>query len=119
MVREFPFDIERELSGASAGRTVTSIVHYSYECSGLGYGLGARGMAYLVSQTSPDVLLRDFHPIVESLGFDEAFAQTFGQSIDEFDAEFMEFFAKSSESEKLAMLPPPYSTRTHQRVSER
>ena len=75
MVREFPFDIERELSGASAGRTVTSIVDYSYECSGLGYGLGARGMAYLVSQTSPDVLLRDFHPIVESLGFDEAFAQ--------------------------------------------
>ena len=101
------FDIERELSGACAGRTVTSIVDYSDECSGLGYGLGAWGMAYLVSQTSPEVLLNDFHPVVESLGFEEAFTQAFGQTIEEFDSEFMEFFASSSESEKLAILPTP------------
>jgi len=73
----------------------------------LGYGLGAWGMAYLVSQTSPEVLLNDFHPVVESLGFEEAFAQAFGQTIEEFDTEFMEFFASSSESEKLAILPSP------------
>jgi hypothetical protein len=41
------------------------------------------------------------------LGFEEAFAQAFGKSINEFDAEFMEFFTTTSESEKLAILPAP------------
>jgi hypothetical protein len=80
---------------------------YSDECAGLGYDLGAWGVAYLVSQTAPDVLLNVFLPVVESLGFEEAFAQTFGQSLDEFDAEFMEFIVDSSESDRLAMLPTP------------
>ena len=80
---------------------------YSDECSGLGYGLGAWGVAYLVSQTSPDVLLNDFHPVVESLGFEEAFEQAFGMSLEEFNDEFMDFIVTASESEKLAMLPRP------------
>ena len=101
------FDIDNSLSGECAGRTLTSIMDYSDECSGLGYGLGAWGVAYLVSQTSPDVLLNDFHPVVESLGFEEAFEQAFGMSLEEFNDEFMDFIVTASESEKLAMLPRP------------
>jgi hypothetical protein len=101
------FGINQELSGNCSGRTLTSILDYSDECAGLGYDLGAWGVAYLVSQTAPDVLLNVFLPVVESLGFEEAFAQTFGQSLDEFDAEFMEFIVDSSESDRLAMLPTP------------
>ena len=96
-----------ELAGRCAGRTLASVVDYSDECSDMSYGLGAWGVAYLVSQTSPDVLLTEFHPVVQSLGFEEAFAQAFGKSINEFDAEFMEFFTTTSESEKLAILPAP------------
>ena len=94
-------------AGRCAGRTLASVVDYSDECSDMSYGLGAWGVAYLVSQTSPDVLLTEFHPVVQSLGFEEAFAQAFGKSINEFDAEFMEFFTTTSESEKLAILPAP------------
>jgi hypothetical protein len=96
-----------ELAGRCAGRTLASVVDYSDECSDMSYGLGAWGVAYLVSQTSPNVLLTEFHPLVQSLGFEVAFAQAFGKSINEFDAEFMEFFTTTSESEKLAILPAP------------
>ena len=54
-----------------------------------------------------DVLLNDFHPVVESLGFEEAFEQAFGMSLEEFNDEFMDFIVTASESEKLAMLPRP------------
>ena len=101
------YDMERDLSGPCAGRTLITILDYSDECSAFGIGLGAWGVAYLISQTSPDVLLNDFHPVVESLGFQKAFDQVFGMSLEEFDDEFMDFFLTSSESDKLAMLPRP------------
>ena len=99
--------IDREISGECSETTLTSIVQYSDKCVGLGYELGAWGIAYLVSKTSDDVLLTDFLPEVEPLGFEGAFEQAFGLTLQEFNDEFMEFFKASSDSEKLAMLPRP------------
>ena len=101
------FSIDREMSGECSATTLISIVQYSDRCVGLGYELGAWGIAYLVSKTSDDVLLTDFLPVVEELGFEKAFEQAFGLTLQEFNDEFMEFFMASSESEKLAMLPRP------------
>jgi hypothetical protein len=101
------FSIDEKMSGECSGTTLTSIVQYSDRCVGLGYELGAWGIAYLVSKTSDDVLLTDFHPVVEELGFEKAFEQTFGLTLLEFNDEFMDFFMSSTEGEKLAMLPRP------------
>ena len=101
------YSIDREMSGECSETTLISIVQYSDRCVGLGYELGAWGIAYLVSKTSDDVLLTDFLPVVEELGFEKAFGQAFGLTPLEFNDEFMDFFMSSTEGEKLAMLPRP------------
>lgn len=98
---------KRHMASPCAERLLVSIVEYDDECNPFGKDLGTWGIAYLVSKTSDDVLLTDFLPVVESLGFEGAFEQAFGLTLQEFDDEFMEFFMASSESEKLAMLPRP------------
>ena len=64
-------------------------MEYSDPCDYLGYDLGAWAIAYLTSLTSQDVLLEVFHPSVEELGFEEAFAQALGMTLEEFGTDFM------------------------------
>lgn len=101
------FAIDREMSGQCSDTALTSIVQYSDKCVGLGYELGAWGIAYLVSQTSHDVLLKDFLPIVEKFGFEGAFEEAFGLTLQEFNDEFMDFFMSTNKDQKLAVLPRP------------
>ena len=98
---------KRHMTGPCAERLLVSIIEYGDECNPLGKDLGTWGIAYLVSKTSDDVLLTDFLPVVEELGFEKAFEQAFGLTLLEFNDEFMDFFMSSTEGEKLAMLPRP------------
>jgi hypothetical protein len=98
---------KRHMLGPCAERLLVSIVEYDDECNPFGKDLGTWGIAYLVAKTSDDVLLTDFLPVVEPLGFEGAFEQAFGLTLQEFNDEFMEFFKASSDSEKLSMLPRP------------
>lgn len=98
---------KRHMTGPCAERLLVSIIEYGDKCNPLGKDLGTWGIAYLVSKTSDDVLLTDFLPVVEELGFEKAFEQTFGLTLLEFNDEFMDFFMSSTEGEKLAMLPRP------------
>lgn len=63
-------------------------------------------IAYLTSLTSQDVLLEVFHPSVEELGFEEAFAQASGMTLEEFSADFMTFVG-GSEADRMAILQLP------------
>jgi hypothetical protein len=98
--------IDDALSGECSGRDLVSIVEYSDPCSYLGYDMGAWAIAYLTSLTSQDVLLAVFHPSVEELGFEEAFAQASGMTLKEFSADFMTF-AGGSEADRMAILQLP------------
>jgi hypothetical protein len=95
--------IDDALSGECSGRDLVSIVEYSDPCSGLGYDMGAWAIAYLTSLTSHDVLLGVFHPSAEELGFEEAFAQASGMTLEEFSADFMTFVG-GSEADRMAIL---------------
>lgn len=64
---------------------------YDDDCRQLAYEGGAWAIAYLINRSGRDVLLKSFHPRVEKLGWEEAFLQTFGQSSQEFKAEFETF----------------------------
>ena len=72
----------------------------------MGYELGAWAIAHLLSQAGPDVLLEDFHPIVEKVGWEEAFETVFGRTVAELDEEIKRFW-ELPRSEKLALLPQP------------
>ncbi|MDA2989318.1 MAG: hypothetical protein O2815_09600, partial [Actinomycetota bacterium] len=52
--------------------------------------------AYLVDMTGPDVLLEEFHPKVEELGWRGAFESAAGLSLEDFDTGFMDFMERSS-----------------------
>lgn len=64
---------------------------YDDDCRQLAYEGGAWAIAYLMKRKGRDVLLKSFHPKVESLGWEAAFEKTFGQSSREFKAEFETF----------------------------
>jgi hypothetical protein len=100
------FGIDEALSGQCSGRDLLSIVDYSDPCSYLGYDMGAWAIAYLTSLTSQDVLLEVFHPSVEELGFEEAFAQASGMTLEEFSADFMTFIG-GSEADRMEILQLP------------
>jgi len=90
------FGIDGE-SGECGNRNLISIETYEDPCSYLGYELGAWAIAYLVDLTAPDVLLEEFHPNVEELGWREAFENAAGLSLEDFDEGFTGFMKKSKE----------------------
>lgn len=90
------FGIDAE-SGECGSRNLISIETYEDPCSYLGYELGAWAIAYLVDLTGPDVLLEEFHPTVEELGWRGAFESAAGLSLEDFDAGFTGFMEKSNE----------------------
>ena len=96
------FGIDGE-SGECGNRNLISIETYEDPCSYLGYELGAWAIAYLVDLTAPDVLLEEFHPNVEELGWREAFESVSNLSLDEFNSSFMGFMEKSHD-ERLNIL---------------
>lgn len=98
---------DRHLKGPCAERPLISIIEYDDQCNPYGKDLGTWGIAYLVSQTSHDVLLKDFLPIVEKFGFEGAFEEAFGLTLQEFNDEFMDFFMSTNKDQKLAVLPRP------------
>lgn len=99
-------NIENEFAHGCAGRNLISITEYSDPCSVVGYELGAWAIAYLLSETDVGVLLRDFYPIVELVGWEEAFEAVFGRTITDFGEEIKRFW-KLPESEKMVLLPQP------------
>jgi len=104
---DWPFAFESQMegklfgidadSGECGSRNLISIETYEDPCSHLGYELGAWAIAYLVDMTGPDVLLEDFHPRVEELGWRGAFESAAGLSLEDFDAGFTGFMEKSNE----------------------
>ena len=90
------FGIDAE-SGECGSRNLISIETYEDPCSYLGYELGAWAIAYLVDLTGPDVLLAEFHPKVEELGWQGAFESAAGLSLEDFDSGFTAFMEKSNE----------------------
>ncbi|MEO1995234.1 MAG: hypothetical protein ABGZ17_08160 [Planctomycetaceae bacterium] len=77
---------------------------YSGKCSQLAYDSGGWAIAYLMHRSGEDVLLKSFHPQVETLGWEPCFRKTFGQSSAEFVAEF-EQFMNLPLSEQAKVLP--------------
>ena len=110
---DWPFTFESQMegklfriddaSGECQERDLISIETYDDPCSDLGYELGAWAIAYLVDLTEPNVLLDEFHPIVEELGWQEAFESVSNLSLDEFNSSFMGFMEKSHD-ERLNIL---------------
>ena len=94
--------IDESLAGECSGRTLLSL-DGGDECEILAYQMGAWAIAYLVDQTSDDVLLDEFYPITEELGWEAAFVEVFEMTPEAFEAEFMEFLTLPDE-EKMAIL---------------
>ena len=69
----------------------------------ISYNTRAWAIAYLVDLTGPNILLDEFHPIVEELGWQEAFESVSNLSLDEFNSSFMGFMEKSHD-ERLNIL---------------
>ena len=100
------YNIENEFSNGCAGRNLSSITEYSDPCKDMGYDLGAWAIAHLLSDTGVDVLLEDFHPMVERVGWEETFEIVFGRTVADLDEEMKRFW-ELPESEKMAVLPRP------------
>ncbi len=100
------WDIENEFANGCAERNLSSIIEYSDPCSRVGYELGAWAMALLLSETGTDVLLNDFHPIVERVGWEEAFEATFGRTVAQLDQDVKRFW-ELPRNQKMALLPNP------------
>ena len=98
--------IDQALVGECQDRTLSSIIGYSDPCSWLGYELGAWAIAHLLTETHTDVLLDEFHPMVATVGWEEAFETVFGRTVEELDEEISQFL-QLSDREKLAILPQP------------
>jgi hypothetical protein len=92
------FPIDNAADQGCEGRNLLSLVEYSDPCSQLAYEKGAWAIAYLTHIGGPDVLLTEFHPNIEQLGFGGAFEKAAGMSLQEFEAEFEEFIGQSTQS---------------------
>ncbi len=69
------------------------------------YDMGLWGVAWLIDRTGTnDSFLTEFYPNVAYLGYQQAFKNAFGLSLDDFYAEFADWFDSSSQSEKLELL---------------
>jgi len=80
-------------------------VGYGTNCTApIAYSAGAWAATYLMSKFGSDVLLKKFHPNVETLGWEGAFKKTFGMSSADFYPEF-EKFLDLPLSQQLKILP--------------
>ena len=76
---------------------MTKISHNS-PCRQFFYDGGAWAIAYLLSQTNENILLREFYPNLENLGWEGAFKKSFSKSSKEFYKEFAGFLKKDTTS---------------------
>ena len=68
------------------------------------YSGAAWAHAYLTHKHGEHVLPDTFYPNIESMGFEDAFIYTYGQTLTDFHAEFDEFLKLPLE-EQLSILP--------------
>jgi hypothetical protein len=61
------------------------------------YLLGAWAVQYLKHDKGIDAILNEFYPAIRSLGWEEAFSQTFGRTVDQFYIEFDRFMNQSND----------------------
>ena len=61
------------------------------------YMFGAWAIQYLKHENSMDVFLSEFYPAIHDLGWEAAFKQTFGRTVDQFYREFDRFLSKSDD----------------------
>ena len=78
-------------------KKMTKISHNS-PCRQFFYDGGAWAIAYLLSQTNENILLREFYPNLENLGWEGAFKKSFSKSSKEFYKEFAGFLKKDATS---------------------
>lgn len=77
---------------------------YDSPCREFFYDGGAWAIAYLLSKTDQNILITDFYPNLQKLGWEKSFHMTFGMTSSEFYEEFSEFF-KERPSRALLILP--------------
>jgi hypothetical protein len=61
------------------------------------YMFGAWAVQYLKHEKGMDVFLKEFYPAIHSLGWEQAFSQTFGRTVDEFYSEFDRFINQTND----------------------
>jgi hypothetical protein len=77
---------------------------YQNDCNGASYDLGTWAHILLESkQSTPNILVDKFYPILEENGWGEAFNKTYGLSPAEFYIEFEQFIGLPNK-EQLALL---------------
>jgi len=96
--------VDQELAGGCAGRRLMTLVRYDDPCSFLGYEMGAWAIAYLESIAGQGVLLTEFHPNVQELGWQKTFERTAGMTLEEFEDAFHDFIAGPTDA-RMAVLP--------------
>ena len=64
---------------------------YNSPCRQFFYDGGAWAVAYLLNQTNENILLNEFYPNLEKLGWEGAFKKSFSKSSKEFYKEFAGF----------------------------
>lgn len=90
--------IDDELRGTCQGVTLTQVTTYGTPCSyPIGYEMGAWAIAYLEHRSkNPNILQDVFYPQLQEVGWNQAFETTFGQTVADFDTEFMTFFTSTN-----------------------
>jgi len=69
------------------------------------YDMGIWGVAWLVHKSeNNDGFLKEFYPRVAYVGYQQAFKNAFGLSLDEFYDKFSKWFDETSKSEKLKII---------------
>jgi hypothetical protein len=58
---------------------------------------GAWAIQYLKQEKGIDVFLNEFYPAISDLGWEAAFNQTFGRTVDQFYREFDRFMNQSDD----------------------
>ena len=61
------------------------------------YMFGAWAIQFLKQEKGMDVFLNEFYPAIRDLGWEAAFKQTFGRTVDQFYREFDRFLSKSDD----------------------
>ena len=61
------------------------------------YVFGAWAIQFLIQEKGVDVFLNEFYPAIRDLGWEAAFKQTFGRTVDQFYREFDRFLNKSDD----------------------
>lgn len=90
--------IDDELRGTCQGVTLTQVTTYGTPCSyPIGYEMGSWAIAYLEHRSkNPNILQDVFYPQLQEVGWNQAFETTFGQTVADFDTEFMTFFTSTN-----------------------